>query len=547
MSGAAERENVKTVVLNSGGFDSTVLMHWCKKEGAGAEIASIYFSYGQRNDRICGELAGRTAEKLGAEHYEIALPPFPWTRSAFFKDGYEAKTQYLEMRNLVFLSCALSLAQSIGAGRICAAFVKSRYGYSDTSPQFIEDFGALASNACGVELRAPFSDADKADLAFFALKSGIAPKDYFSCDVPTGGGKPCGECPDCEALAPVEKMLVEPSAHLAFCAFGPGPEFEKAFMGEPVREMRVLLNNSCQLECPHCFYGFGEMKGAPLTFGQWKSVYAQAYQMGVRAFHFSGKEPLFDGDVFAHAGFLKASFFGAECTVATNGINAVKYKDEILRWMDRLFLNSDFHSMERKHGLSEKVIPEFARQIPITVFIDLDAESAGHMPEILDFYMELGVADFHARTIRATGSGKSIPTLSEEQIMGAIDAAKAAGAGARIHFDIGAAHTAPARRRLAALCAGLRNSGTVFCSKGVSVAFEEYCSRYAGQITVTPDGYVLGCGMEMGCAGYDRIAAGNVLRTGLGEAVRKGKMGCMEFNRRLAGGEDFFSCPHETC
>ena len=65
----------KIVVLNSGGFDSTVLLtSVC--ENKENEVHSLYFSYGQLNDNLGAEIAKENAEKLGAIHHSISLPKF---------------------------------------------------------------------------------------------------------------------------------------------------------------------------------------------------------------------------------------------------------------------------------------------------------------------------------------------------------------------------------------------------------------------------------------------------------------------------------------
>ena len=52
----------KVVVLNSGGFDSTLLIKFLKHDYK-AELHSVYFSYGQFNDIPAAECAKMNAEK----------------------------------------------------------------------------------------------------------------------------------------------------------------------------------------------------------------------------------------------------------------------------------------------------------------------------------------------------------------------------------------------------------------------------------------------------------------------------------------------------
>ena len=135
----------KIVVLNSGGFDSTVLLaSMC--EDKNVEVHSLYFSYGQLNGNIDSRIARENARKLGAIHHEIKLPQFTWSNSEFYEeDSNEYYSQYVEMRNMIFISYAMSFAESICASSIHMAILKS-HGYIDTSKQFI---GAV-KNLCNV-------------------------------------------------------------------------------------------------------------------------------------------------------------------------------------------------------------------------------------------------------------------------------------------------------------------------------------------------------------------------------------------------------------
>ena len=114
----------KIVVLNSGGFDSTVLLAFFHKEYK-AEIHSLYFSYGQTNDSIAAECARLNAEKYCKTHKVIALPKIDWTNSEFYSKDYESlESKYLEARNLIFASYAVSYAESIGANSISMALIR---------------------------------------------------------------------------------------------------------------------------------------------------------------------------------------------------------------------------------------------------------------------------------------------------------------------------------------------------------------------------------------------------------------------------------------
>lgn len=190
---------MKVVLLCSGGFDSVVLANYVRNAlGTNDEIETLFFDYGQKSCKMERECAYKVSKKINAKFNEITLPKFRWTRSAFYAPDFSGSDgEYLEMRNLVFISYALSLCESIGAIKLYFATLKS-FGYYDTSTLFLEKIGSIANDK-GIEIVTPFSEKDKYGLMGLALHFNIERCDFFSCDNPVGES-PCGKCPDCEVL-----------------------------------------------------------------------------------------------------------------------------------------------------------------------------------------------------------------------------------------------------------------------------------------------------------------------------------------------------------
>lgn len=197
----------KIVVLNSGGFDSVTLLHDIRfNSDPSTEIHSLFFDYGQRSveqEKHCSMIV---AHKLNCVPHIIELPTFSWTHSNFFTEGYEsAESQYLEYRNLIFLSYALSLAQSIGANKIYLALLFPNWGYTDTTPEFLQCVNNLAQLS-GISVEAPHMQYTKEDTLYLAYKYGVCAGEWHSCDSPKNG-HPCGECLDCQALIGYDDYL----------------------------------------------------------------------------------------------------------------------------------------------------------------------------------------------------------------------------------------------------------------------------------------------------------------------------------------------------
>lgn len=198
----------KIVVLNSGGFDSITLMHYLKYIQGEDEIYSLHFLYGANNEKQQLECVNKVCEKLGAVNKVIQLPKIDWTQSNFFGSTEKSKeSQYLEYRNLIFLSYALSYAEAIGAEKVYLALINNS-GYPDTTVEFLQGLNSFCEPASNIVIDAPFIFDGKQRLAHIAKYVGIKEDEYFSCDNPYNDGTPCGVCADCKALKEIFKKVL---------------------------------------------------------------------------------------------------------------------------------------------------------------------------------------------------------------------------------------------------------------------------------------------------------------------------------------------------
>ncbi len=195
----------KIVVLNSGGFDSTFLLKLLHDSGD-KELHSLYFSYGQNNDKITAEKAKYNADKFCVSHKVISLPAIDWTKSEFYKQDFKSvNVKYLEARNLIFAAYAVSYAQSIGANTVSMAFIKDGVDmFPDASVRFSKRMDKLCKEF-GLSFKTPLIKYYKEDLFTTGAYYNISPDSFCSCDVPVNN-KPCGTCPDCEAITQYKKV-----------------------------------------------------------------------------------------------------------------------------------------------------------------------------------------------------------------------------------------------------------------------------------------------------------------------------------------------------
>jgi len=198
--------STKTVILLSGGMDSTTLVYYLRN--LGREVYPISFSYGQKHTLEVGA-ARFTCIKLGLPHKVLELKvlgeiaPSALTRPKIeIPEGhYEAESMKLTVvpnRNMVFLALATAYAIGIGAREVAyAAHSGDHTIYPDCRPAFIEAMSEAISlcDDSNPSLLTPFKQMDKASILRLGLTLGVDYSLTWSCY--KGGTKACGKCGTC--------------------------------------------------------------------------------------------------------------------------------------------------------------------------------------------------------------------------------------------------------------------------------------------------------------------------------------------------------------
>lgn len=197
---------MRTVLIYSGGLDSTVLLYHLRDQGR--EVRCLSVDYGQRHGRelkaaasICGD--------LGIEHRVADLASIrPLLAGSALTDAVDVpeghytdasmKATIVPNRNMIMLSVAIGWAVSLKFDAVAyAAHGGDHPIYPDCRPEFIEAVGH-AARLCDwhpVELQAPFAGKTKADLVRLGAQLGVPFERTWSCY--KGGKRHCGRCGTC--------------------------------------------------------------------------------------------------------------------------------------------------------------------------------------------------------------------------------------------------------------------------------------------------------------------------------------------------------------
>jgi 7-cyano-7-deazaguanine synthase len=210
------KNNLKAVVLLSGGIDSATTLAFAKNEGF--DVYALSFRYGQRH-AIELEAAKRIAQQGSvAEHLIIDIDLRRIGGSALTADIAVPKARsieqmnrnipatYVPARNTVFLSYALAWAEVIGADDIFIGVNALDYsGYPDCRPEYIfayEQMANLATKAAvedgkKLKIHAPLIEMSKSQIIRKGIELGVDYSLTHSCYDPSASGEACGGCDSC--------------------------------------------------------------------------------------------------------------------------------------------------------------------------------------------------------------------------------------------------------------------------------------------------------------------------------------------------------------
>lgn len=196
----------RAIVLLSGGIDSTTTLYLALKKNY--RLTALIFDYGQRHKKEINY--AKKIAKLNHIKYYLIKGYFPWAHSSLTKKSIMvAKNRnlkrniipltYVAGRNIVFLSYAFSLAESINARAIfIGAHIQDYSGYPDCRPEFLKNIESAANSGLKngkIKVIAPLLNKSKRDIILMGIRLGVPFEYTWSCY--EGSNKPCLKCDSC--------------------------------------------------------------------------------------------------------------------------------------------------------------------------------------------------------------------------------------------------------------------------------------------------------------------------------------------------------------
>lgn len=207
---------MKSVVLLSGGMDSTVNLYEAQKRGE--VLLALTFDYGQRAAVKEIEVSKKLSAKLGIQHRVLNLPFFKDLGTSSLIDTDKAlplqgdvsiddhstslktaKSVWVPNRNGIFLNIAAGFAEALGAQVVVPGFnLEEASTFPDNSLKFMNQMTESLSFSTSNQVRVECTTVsmNKTEIVAFGQKLGVDWASIWPCY--QAGAKWCGQCESCQ-------------------------------------------------------------------------------------------------------------------------------------------------------------------------------------------------------------------------------------------------------------------------------------------------------------------------------------------------------------
>lgn len=207
-------KKIDSVLLASGGLDSTTLAYWLMEKGV--FFYPVFINYGQH----CAENELDTLMNVLPAEYKDKVEIlnisniYKESNSRLIKEANLWEDQvshedfYLPYRNLLFLTVGSAYAQSRGCSYLYSAFINSNHAQEiDCSTEFFDKLSIILAEYGTVHIEMPFRNLSKYEVAKIGISLQAPIGKTFSCHA--SSTVPCGACPNCVDRLDALQMLDE--------------------------------------------------------------------------------------------------------------------------------------------------------------------------------------------------------------------------------------------------------------------------------------------------------------------------------------------------
>lgn len=192
-----------------------------------------------------------------------------------------------------------------------------------------------------------------------------------------------------------------------------------------------FVSNKCNLKCRHCYFGDARPISESVSLARWRSFLDEAIGMGMKHFHFSGKESFLDNRIFDILNLLaeykedRKIFYG----VVSNGMSMdIQGYDEVLATnisyleisLEGSGKYNDLIRGENGYNTVYELIENVEHRDKINITSTIFDDNGADLLSMLLAYWKLGVDKFNFAPIMyySPFEMKPLKSLSCESLLG---------------------------------------------------------------------------------------------------------------------------------
>lgn len=308
----------------------------------------------------------------------------------------------------------------------------------------------------------------------------------------------------------------------------------------------LFISNSCQLKCRHCYFGETKNHKSSLSLDEWKNVIDKLYAIGIRHYHFSGKESSMCSDTIILMTYIKQKE-NTYAGVVTNGLGKPEYYDKLLSSsIDYIEFSLDgtleFNDFMRAPGAFDITINSIKRLDKellekVNIATCLNSLNIINYFDMLKQCIKLGIRKFFATPFYARGNGRKISeysiTISQyaEFIKSTFEFLEfMPNLGLRLKYCIPEGYMNQiwsGSYFLKSLIVDFYEKGTshIYKINGnvIEISFSFFEIDYLNNISITNDGYIIPCSDDIADDKYFQNSLGNIIDMSTKEIESKRK------------------------